>query len=182
MLNFWGIMWRPFWKWQPAEIFQCRESISTHISNFDDIGKCWICAVLWLPFWKWRPVEIFRCLESIRDIIIYPHMKCRWNRTMLNLCSIVVAILKMATGRNLSMSGHHYLPAYQILMISDNVEFLRYNVAAILKMATGRNFSMSGINIYPHIKFWWYRTMLNFYRPYFMPCFGGHFEVAYLFL
>ena len=23
-------------------------------------------------------------------------------------------------------SGHHYLPTYQILMISDNVEFLRY--------------------------------------------------------
>jgi hypothetical protein len=39
-----------------------------------------------------------------------------------------VAILKMATGRNCSMSGinsgHHYLPTYQILMISDNVEFL----------------------------------------------------------
>jgi hypothetical protein len=32
-------------------------------------------------------------------------MKFRWNRTMLNLCCIVVAILKMATGRNLSMSG-----------------------------------------------------------------------------
>jgi hypothetical protein len=33
---------------------------------------------------------------------------------MLNLCAIVVAILKMATGRNFSMSGinsgHHYLP------------------------------------------------------------------------
>jgi hypothetical protein len=55
-------------------------------------------------------------------------MKFRWNRTMLNLCSIVVAILKMATGRNFSVSeinsGHHYLPTYQILMISDNVEFL----------------------------------------------------------
>jgi hypothetical protein len=77
-------------------------------------------------FWKWRPVEIFHC----RDIIIYPHMKCHWNRTLLNLCSIVVAILKMATGRNFSMSrinsGHHYLPTYQILMISDNVEFVRY--------------------------------------------------------
>jgi hypothetical protein len=40
------------------------------------------------------------------------------------------AILKMATGRNFSMSGinlgHHYLPTYQILMISDNVEFLQY--------------------------------------------------------
>jgi hypothetical protein len=55
-------------------------------------------------------------------------MKGRWNRTMLNLCGIVVAILKMVTGRHFSMSGinsgHHYLPTYQILMISDNVEFL----------------------------------------------------------
>jgi hypothetical protein len=43
-------------------------------------------------------------------------------------CDIVAAILKMATGRNFSMlainSGHHYLPTYQILMISGNVEFL----------------------------------------------------------
>jgi hypothetical protein len=45
---------------------------------------------------------------------------------MLNLCGIVAAILKMATGRNCSMSGHHYLPTYQILMISNNVEFLQY--------------------------------------------------------
>jgi hypothetical protein len=37
---------------------------------------------------------------------------------MLILCGIVAAILKMATGRNCSMSGinsgHHYLPIYQI--------------------------------------------------------------------
>jgi hypothetical protein len=42
----------------------------------------------------------------------------------------VVAILKMATGKNFSTSGinagHHYLPTYQILMISDSVEILRY--------------------------------------------------------
>jgi hypothetical protein len=43
---------------------------------------------------------------------------------MLNFCGIVVTIFKMAAGRNFSMSGHHYLPTYQILMISDNVEFL----------------------------------------------------------
>jgi hypothetical protein len=46
------------------------------------------------------------------------------------LCGIVVGILKMVTGRNLSMSGinsgHHYLPTYQMLMISDNDELLRY--------------------------------------------------------
>ena len=74
-------------------------------------------------------LEIVRCQESFRDIIIYPHMKCRWNRTMLNLGGIVAAILKMATARNFPMLwinlGHHYLPTYQIL-ISDNVEFLRY--------------------------------------------------------
>jgi hypothetical protein len=49
---------------------------------------------------------------------------------MWNLCSIVVAILKMATGRNLSMSGinsgHHNLPTYEMSLKSDNVEFVRY--------------------------------------------------------
>ena len=47
---------------------------------------------------------------------------------MLNLCGIVATILKMAIARNFSMSGinsgHHYLPTYQILMISEKVEFL----------------------------------------------------------
>jgi hypothetical protein len=79
---------------------------------------------LWQPIWKWQPLEIFQC----RDIIIYPHIKFRWYRTMLNFWGIVVSILKMVIGRNFSMSGinsgHHYLPTYQILMISDNVEFL----------------------------------------------------------
>jgi hypothetical protein len=49
---------------------------------------------------------------------------------MLNFCGIVAAILKMAIGRNCSMPGinseHHYLPTYQMFMISGNVEFLRY--------------------------------------------------------
>jgi hypothetical protein len=43
---------------------------------------------------------------------------------MLNSCGIVAAILKMAIGRNFSMSGHRYLPTYQFFMISGNVEFL----------------------------------------------------------
>jgi hypothetical protein len=47
---------------------------------------------------------------------------------MMNFCGIVAAILKMAIGRNFAMSGinlgHHYLSTYQILMISENVEFL----------------------------------------------------------
>jgi 5-carboxymethyl-2-hydroxymuconate isomerase len=57
-------------------------------------------------------------------------MKWHWNRTMLNLCGIVVAILKMATGRNFSMSGinsgHHNLLTYQMALKSYNDEFVQY--------------------------------------------------------
>ena len=49
---------------------------------------------------------------------------------MLNLCGIVVAILKMATGRKFSMSGinsgHHNLLTYEMSLKLDNVEFVRY--------------------------------------------------------
>jgi hypothetical protein len=49
---------------------------------------------------------------------------------MLNICHIVAAILKMAISRNFSISGInsglYYLPTYQIVMISVNVEFLWY--------------------------------------------------------
>jgi hypothetical protein len=69
---------------------EVRFVLDQHDSESTSIGQCWICAVLWRPFGKWRPVEIFRCQESIRDIIIYPHMKWHWNRTMLNLCGIVI--------------------------------------------------------------------------------------------
>jgi hypothetical protein len=55
---------------------------------------------------------------------------------------IVVAILKMATSRNCSMSGinsgHHYLPTYQIFMISDNV---------IFKMAAKTRYKKWEVNI-----------------------------------
>jgi hypothetical protein len=49
---------------------------------------------------------------------------------MLNFCGIVVAILKMATSRNFSMSGinsgHHNLPTCEMALKSGNVEFVWY--------------------------------------------------------
>jgi hypothetical protein len=49
---------------------------------------------------------------------------------MLNLCGIVAAILKMATGRKFSMSAinlrHDNLPTYEMSLKLDNVEFVRY--------------------------------------------------------
>ena len=49
---------------------------------------------------------------------------------MLNICGIVAAILKMATGRNFSMSGiisgHHNLLTYEMSLKLDNVECVRY--------------------------------------------------------
>ena len=126
--------------------------------------------VLWRPFWKWRPVEMFQCQESFRDIIIYPHMKCRWNRTMLDLCGIVVAILKMATGRNFSMSGINS-GNHKSTHIWNGVEIGQCWICAVLwrpfwKWRPVEIFqcqeSIRDIIIYPHIKFRWYQTMLSF--------------------
>jgi hypothetical protein len=38
----------------------------------------------------------------------------------------VAAILKMVTGRNFSMSGHHNLPTNEMSLKSDNVEFVLF--------------------------------------------------------
>jgi hypothetical protein len=78
-------------------------------------------------------------VKAIREIMIYPHIKFWWYRTMLNFCGIVVAILKMATGRNFSMSGINSGRWNRTMLNLCGI------VAAILNMATGRNFSMSGI-------------------------------------
>jgi hypothetical protein len=97
---------------------------------------------------------------------------------MLNLCGIVAAILKMATGRNFSMlginSGHHNLPTYQITLKSDNVEIVRI-VATILKMATGRNCSMSRINS-GHHNLPTYQMMLKSDNVEIVRYCSGHFE------
>jgi hypothetical protein len=80
-----AVLWWPFWKWRPVEIFRCRESIQDV-----EIEQCWICAALWRPFWKWRLVEISRCQESI----------VRFQRTELipDIEKFLpVAIFKMAT-------------------------------------------------------------------------------------
>ena len=83
---------------------------------------------------------------------------------MLNFCDIVVAILKIVTGRNFSMSGinsgHHNLPTYEMALKSENVEFVLYcgshfendNGRIVGHFENGdisnfgRNFSMVGIN------------------------------------
>ena len=59
---------------------------------------------------------------------------------MLDFCGIVAAILKMATGRNISISGI-------------NSGHLCGIVAAILNMATSRNCSMSGHHYLPTYQF-----------------------------
>jgi hypothetical protein len=97
---------------------------------------------------------------------------------MLNLCSIVVAILKMATGRNVSMSGsnsgHHNLPTYEMALKSDNVEFVRY-CGGILKMASGKKISMSGINSGHHHLPTYQILMISDNVEFLRYC-GDHFE------
>jgi hypothetical protein len=92
-------------------------------------------------------------------------MKFRWNRTMLNLCGIVEAILKMAAGRNMLMSGinsgHHNLPTYEMSLKSNNVEFVRHcGSAQIQHCSISTKFHMyvdyDDLNLFP--------TSKNFYR------------------
>jgi 5-carboxymethyl-2-hydroxymuconate isomerase len=82
----------------------------------------------------------------------------------------VVAILKMATARNFSMSGinsgHHNLPTYQMSLKSENVEVVA---------ATTRNFSMSGINS-GHHNLPTYEMPLKLDNVEFVRYCGGHFE------
>ena len=71
---------------------------------------------------------------------------------MLNLCGIVVAIFKMATGRNFSKSGinlgQHNLPTYEMSLKLDNVEFVRY-CGGHFENGDRWNFSMSGHHYLP---------------------------------
>jgi hypothetical protein len=72
----------PYSKWPP------QYRTNSTLSNFNAIsyvGRLW-CPEL-IP-----AVDNFQCRESIRDIIIYPHIKFWWYRTMLNICGIVAAI------------------------------------------------------------------------------------------
>ena len=73
-------------------------------------------------------------------------------------------------------SGHHNLPTYEMVLISDNVEF----VVAILKMVTGRNFSMSGINsgnhYLPKYQILMISDNVDFLPRIFYAVFGSHFE------
>jgi hypothetical protein len=78
---------------------------------------------------------------------------------MLNLCGIVVAISKMATGRNISMSGinsgHHNLPTNEMSLKRTMLNLCGI-VVAISKMATVEivrwQESIRDIIIYPHMK------------------------------
>ena len=84
-------------------------------------------------------------METVRNFLMSGINSGRWNRTMLNLCGIVAAILKMATGRifrcrNIIIYLHMKWHWNQTLLNLCGI------VVAILKMATGRNLSMLGIN------------------------------------
>jgi uncharacterized protein Usg len=88
---------------------QFRTSLSTHISNCDDIGQCWIFAILWWPYFQNGHHNIGKnqhCPISSQFDMWVDNDVPNWFPTLNNFL--------------------HYLPTYQIVMISDNVEFLRY--------------------------------------------------------
>jgi hypothetical protein len=91
-----------------------------------------------------------------------------WNWTMLNVCGIVAAILKMETGRHFSISGINSGRWNRAML------YLCGIVEAILKMATGRHFSMSVINS-GHHNLPTYEMSLKSDNVEFVRYCGGHF-------
>ena len=160
---------------------------TTHISNFDDIRQCWIFAVLWWPFWKWRPVEICQCQGSFLDIIIYPHIKFGWHRTMFNFYHPFFMPCFGSHFENGRLLGNFEIFQYQesirYIIIYPHIKFWWYQtmlnfcgiVAAILKIATGRNFSMSGIiswhHYLPTYQIWMTSDNVEFLPPIFYAVF-----------
>jgi hypothetical protein len=53
-----AVLWWPFWKWRPVEIFNVGTSLFTHISNFEFLPPIFY-AVFWQPFWKWQTSRKF---------------------------------------------------------------------------------------------------------------------------
>jgi 5-carboxymethyl-2-hydroxymuconate isomerase len=99
--------------------------------NTANIQHCLISS----KFDMWVDNDVPNWFPTLKNVYRSPFSK--WppqyrlgNWTMLNFCSIVITILKMATGRNFSMSGinsgHHNLPTYEMALKSDNVELVRY--------------------------------------------------------
>ena len=192
-----AILWLPFWKGRPVEIFQCEESIRD-IIIYPHMKWRWnrtmmnLCGIV-VAILKMATGRNFSIRQSIQDInvgkirIFAVHhfdleivhiSNCWWYRTMLNFCDIVTAILKMATARNFSISGinsgHYYLPTYQIVMISAMLNFCDI-VAVILKMVTSRNCSMSGLNSGHHYLPTYQIVMISDNVEFLRYC-GGHFK------
>jgi hypothetical protein len=85
-----------------------------------------LCPELIPDITKFLPVSIFKMATTILQKIkvrICHNAKCSFKPVVSGRFGRLHS-WKMATGRNFSMSGHHYVSTYQILMISDKVEFL----------------------------------------------------------
>jgi hypothetical protein len=76
------------------------------------------------PFWKWRLVEIFQC----RDIIIYPHIKFWWYRTMLIFYAVFWQPFWKFWKRRIAplMVTYHYVKFYVSIII--HLEVININV------------------------------------------------------
>jgi hypothetical protein len=115
---------------------------------------------LWWPFWKWP-----KFWEFWRRILT-PLMKFRWNRTMLNLCGIVAAMLK----RPIS-----FLSSY----IRNMVELSKLygpNLPSWWNDAVMEIISSIWVKWQPtHIKGMLLRKVFQTLPGFFL-CFGGHFE------
>jgi hypothetical protein len=78
-----AILWWPFWKWRPVEIFRCRESILRNIYQS--------------PFSKWPPQ--YRTNSTLSDFSAISYVARLWCPDLIPYIEkfLLVSIFKMAT-------------------------------------------------------------------------------------
>jgi hypothetical protein len=131
-----------------------------------EIEQCRIFVVLWWPFWKWRPVKNFRYFNDIScvDRLLCPELIPDIDKFL------PVAIFKMAA----TVPHKFNLVQFQCPELIPDIENYSGspNDRLVVGFKTRYDYNLTIMKspkpatdtIYSHIKFWWYRTMLNFYK------------------
>jgi hypothetical protein len=132
-----AVLWWPFWKWRPVEIFRCRESILDV-----EIEQCWICAVLW--------IDTRHCKISTGRHFQNGHH----NTAQIQHCPISTTVT------------YHYVKFYvsiiiHLEVININVQNFNFPIGFYSNRPISSRFDMWVDNDVPN----WFPTLKNVYRP-----------------
>jgi hypothetical protein len=133
--------------------------------------------VFWQPFWKWETSRKFWKCRITPLMVTYHYVKF-YVSIIIHLEVININVRNFSffgtwtCPRQISgTTGQNFMKLGGVIDICFVVKGVK---AIFLGVQRGWGYNLTIMKspkpatdtIYPHIKFWWYRTMLNFYRPF----------------